>query len=136
MKGNHLNRKLLAGAFVGTIAGISVMMFDKKIRQNVIEKSKRFKHWVDGIRQDPRAFMNNVKSGLDQATSSFKEVSNQLQDILEQIEDVKDTSTKIIQTAKDAGEEMKEVGSSLVHVHSNSGSDHDSRKREDLQKLH
>lgn len=136
MKGNHFNRKLLTGAFVGMITGISVMMFDKNIRKNVAKKTKRFKYWVDGVKQDPQAFMNNVKSGLDQATRSFKEVSNQLQDMLEQIEDVRETSTKIIQTAKEAGEEMKEVGSSLVHVNSNSGISQDERKRDELQKLH
>lgn len=140
MEGKRINRKLLTGAFVGTIAGFSVMMFDKNVRKNVLKKSKVFGRktidWVDGVRQDPRAFINNVKSGLDQVAKSFKDVSSHLQDILEQLEEVKTTSTKIIQTAKDAGEEMKEVGSSLVNVHSNAENIQFERKREGVQKLH
>ncbi len=140
MKGKRFSRKLAKGAFVGMLAGISIVMFDRDVRHNMVEKSKRFgrktKHWVDGVRQDPRGFVNNVKHGLDQAAKSFKEVSNQLQEILQQIEEVRDTSTKIIQTAKGAGEEMKEVGSSLIHVPSHSDGGHEEHDQEDLHKLH
>lgn len=145
MNDNQTNRKLLTGALIGTIAGVTVVMFDKKVRRKVIEKSKHYGkqtlRWADGVRNDPQAFINNVKSSLDQVTRSFKEVSSQVQDIVEQIDDVRDTSAKMLQTAKDASEEMKEVGSSLIHVHStNSESEYERyyerRRREDLQKLH
>lgn len=140
MKKSKVKRKLLTGAVVGTLAGISVMMFDKSVRNTLLDKSKQFRkktiQFVSGVKQDPRAFMNNVKDGFNQVSKSFKEISQELQQILSQIEEVRMTSHKIIETAKDAGEDLKEMGSNLVNINGQSAGDEHDRKREDLFKLH
>lgn len=127
----NTNRKLLTGAIVGMLAGVSVMMFDKNVRSEMARKSKRMKLFVRGIKEDPSGFINNVKNGVNQITKSLKSVSNELKHLLSQIEEIKDTSNKIIESAKDAEEEIKEVGSSLININGSS-----LRDEHDRMKLH
>lgn len=140
MRRKQFNRKLLTGALLGTLAGISVMMFDKSVRRTVVDKSKQYsqktKRWVNSVRENPRGFVNNVKHGLEQVTISMKEVSHELQEIVEQIEEVKETSTKIIRSAKGASEDIKEVGSTLFQVQDDAKGEYADRKRDDNHKLH
>lgn len=116
----NANRKLLAGAIVGMLAGVSVMMFDQNVRSEMAKKSKRMKRFVRGIKEDPGGFFNNVKDGVNQISKSLKTLSSDLKQLLSQIEEIKTTSNKIIESAKDAEEEMKEIGSSLINVNGSS----------------
>lgn len=140
MDDNHMKKKLLTGAIVGTIAGMTVVMFDKRVRETIMDRSKAYgsktKEWIDGVREDPKMFMNQVKRSIEQVTDSMKEVSVQLQDMLEQMDDVRATSTKVIESAKSAGQEMKEVGNSLVNINASSDNREHEGDEDHLSKLH
>ncbi len=140
MNDNHMKKKLFTGAMMGTIAGMAVVMFDKRVRESVMDRTKTYgsktKQWIVGVREDPRTFMNQIRRNIEQVTDSMKEVSVQLQDMLEQMEDVRMTSTKVIESAKNAGQEMKEVGNSLVNINASSDNTQPERDGEHLSKLH
>lgn len=109
--------KFWKGIVIGAMIGGAVTLFDKEVRKQVAEDSKRVCRKVKVVVSNPQQTVECVQDKVNQFTQSYKKLSEDIQFITEKATEIKNLSQQTMETVQELKHSPKMEEDDLSQPH-------------------